>query len=400
MSLSPKLPETPATAARTPLLVAAMARLRRSMALQIVLAILGVTVLLIVAGSWMVSQLLAQNFDGLYPPLVYSEGVVSIKAEVLQERREAFAKHAWRIIVITLSAGAVAAGLFAWWITRRILSSAERLAHTANRISAQALHERLVPEYNPTELEAVARAFNEMLDRLQNTFAQLSGFSSDVAHDLRAPIHALLTATQVTLSRPRSAEEYRAVLESAVPVYERMGGLIENILFLARGDQMQATVHMTAITLSERLANTADFFGLLAEERGLRLALHVHGAVQVWADDTLFTRAVANLLTNAIRHARDGSTVTLSAAASPDGGCHISVANEGEPIAPEHQARIFDRNYRVEGPGTEGPTGSGLGLAIVKSTMDLHGGTVSVCSTQGQPTVFTLHFPPPGSRRH
>jgi two-component system heavy metal sensor histidine kinase CusS len=389
-----------APAAPRPCLLARLtARVRRSMALQIALAISGVTVLLIVAGSWMVSHLLAQNFDGLYPPMVYSEGMVSIKEEVLQERRLAFAAHAWRIILITLGAGALAASLFAWWITRRILASAERLAHTANRISGQALHERLAPGRSPAELEPVAVAFNHMLDRLQDAFARLSGFSSDVAHDLRAPIHRLLTATQVTLSRPRSAEEYRAVLESAVPVYERMGRLVENILFLARSDQAQTTIHATPIVLAQRLVNTADFFGLLAEERGLRLALLVEGPAQVWADDTLLTRAVANLLTNAIRHARSGSTVMLSAAASPDGGCHLSVTNEGEPIAPEHQARIFERNYRIEGPRTEEPPGSGLGLAIVKSTMDLHGGTVSVRSAPGQPTVFTLSFPPQGRGR-
>ena len=279
-----------------------------------------------------------------------------------------------------------------------ILASANRLANTANRISAQALNERLAPEGNPAELEPVARAFNHMLDRLQDSFTRLSGVSSDIAHDLRAPIHRLLMVAQVTLDRPRSADEYRAVIESAVPAYERMGRMIENILFLARAESQQSAVHANFIPLEQRLGATAAFFELLAQERGLELVLEVGENAQVWADDTLLTRATGNLLTNAIRHARPGSTVVLSGRVSSNGGCQISVSNEGEPIAPEHQARIFERAYRVEGQRKDEAPGAGLGLAIVKSTMELHGGFVRVRSAPGYPTVFTLWFPPPPPR--
>ncbi len=375
-------------------------RVRHSMAAQIALAIACVTVLLIVAGSWMVGRLLAQEFDDIHPTMASVQmapgQAAPLSDAALQQRRHAFAARAWRIMFITLCAGALAASVFAWWITRRILASAERLGNTANRISAQALHERLVPGHSPTELEPVTLAFNRMLDRLEDAFDRLSGFSSDLAHDLRAPIHRLMTATQVTLARPRSADEYRAVLESAVHDYERIGRLIENILFLARADHAQTPIHPTTMPLAQRLGNTADFFELLAEERGLQLMLQVEGNARVWADDTLLSRAVGNLLTNALRHARPGSTVVLSAAPTPSGGCSISVANEGEPIPAVHHADIFERRYRLEDASTEDtPGSSGLGLAIVKSTMDLHGGTVSVRSAPGQPTVFTLDFPAP-----
>ncbi|MNT77549.1 Signal-transduction histidine kinase senX3 [compost metagenome] len=88
----------------------------------------------------------------------------------------------------------------------------------------------------------------------------------------------------------------------------------------------------------------------------------------------------------------------LSGSVASNGGCHISVSNEGEPIALKHQARIFERAYRVESPSNEEAPGVGLGLAIVKSTMELHGGLVYVRSAPGHPTVFTLWFPPPPPR--
>lgn len=356
-------------------------RMRLSMAARIALAISVVTALLMLAGCWMVGRLLQQEFTEL--PLA-----------IPAEQRDAFIERAWRVMFWTLAAGAGAAGLLAWGITQRLLVPVRRLGDTANRIGAQALHERLPTDAVPVELAPVAQAFNAMLDRLQDAFARLSGFSSDLAHDLRAPVHRLLTATQVTLSQPRSADEYRGVLESATQDYERIGRLIENILFLARADQAQARVHADWQDLRRRLGGLAEFFELLAEEQGLRLALDVQPRLRVWADELLLARAVGNLLTNALRHARPGSVVTLSARALGPGAVRIGIANEGKPIALAHQSAIFQRRYRVEDPANDN-MGLGLGLAIVKSIMELHAGEVGVRSAPGQPTVFTLDFPAP-----
>jgi two-component system heavy metal sensor histidine kinase CusS len=391
----------------------AMSRLRQSMATQIALAIALVTALLVVASCAMVGRLMAEEFDAIHPPAAAqlpatapqaqgtAPGLAQQQARQWMEARQAFVRRAWRILFLTLSTGAAIAGLFTWWITRRILASARDLGDTADRISAQALHERLVPGHSPTELQPVAQAFNRMLDRLQDAFDRLSAFSSDLAHDLRAPIHHLQTAAQVTLSRERSADEYRAVLASAVDDYERIGRLIENILFLARADHAQTRIQPAWVPLAPRMEQWVDYFSLLAQESGLQLILDAAprpGAAQpalVWADDTLLGRAVGNLLTNALRHARPGSTIVLSARHTPQGHARIEVANEGAPIAPQHQARIFQRRYRVEDPNAPAEPGSGLGLAIVQSIMLLHGGRASVRSAPGRPTVFALEFPTP-----
>jgi len=107
-------------------------------------------------------------------------------------------------------------------IARRIVVVARRLGNAASRISAHALGERLQLCDTPSELIESAVAFNRMLDRLEASFKRLSQFSSDLAHDLRTPINNLLGEAQVALQRPRSAEEYRLVLESAVEDYERI----------------------------------------------------------------------------------------------------------------------------------------------------------------------------------
>lgn len=323
--------------------------------------------------------------------------LVAFAYELTQTRE--FVKHELKIFVVTLLIGTLIAGLIGFWMARRILVGPKKLAAAANRISARPMTERLSIAHTPTELVESTEAFNRMLDRLEGAFRRLTEFSSDLAHDLRTPINNLLGEAQVALSKPRSAAEYRAVLESAVEDYERISRLIENMLFLARADDPQAATNRLWIDLHRVLERGRGYFEMLAEERGVTLALDMQGAEpvwqQVWADETMLIRALGNLVSNALRYAPRGSRVLVSTRLHDGGGCSLEVSNDGEPIAEEHQSRIFDRCFRVDASRAGSASGSGLGLAIVKSIMDLHGGTASVISGPGRPTSFRLWFPGP-----
>jgi two-component system, OmpR family, heavy metal sensor histidine kinase CusS len=321
--------------------------------------------------------------------------VLAALALELQQTREVVARG-WKIFAVALVASALLALVLGTTIARHIVRVAQRLGAAATRISARALHERLALKDTPRELLDSGIAFNHMLDRLESSFKRLSEFSSDLAHDLRTPVNNLLGEAQVALSRPRSAAEYRAVLESAVEDYERISRLIENMLFLARADDARASLQREWIELGHDTDQLHDYFEPLAEERGV--AIVCNGCAQkrrVWADRVLLRRAIANLVANALRHATPGSTVTIDAALHAGGACTLEVSNEGPPIAPEHQARIFDRLYRIDPSRGDSASGAGLGLAIVKSIMDLHGGRAVVRSAPGERTVFGLWFPGP-----
>ena len=179
------------------------------------------------------------------------------------------------------------------------------LAAAANRISARPMSERLSVARMPTELVDSTLAFNRMLDCLEAAFKRLSDFSSDLAHDLRTPINHLLGEAQVALSKPRSADEYRAVLESAVEDHERISRLIENLLFLACADDPHAATNRRWVDLQPVLERGRGYFELLAEERGVLLLIDMQGAElawqQVWADESLFIRTLGNLVSNARR---------------------------------------------------------------------------------------------------
>ncbi len=302
-------------------------------------------------------------------------------------------------MLAALAIAAVLAVLVGVWIARSIVLSAKRLGAAASRISVQALQERLSLEGTPTELVASTVAFNRMLDRLQGAFERLSAFSSDLAHDLRTPIGNLLGEAQVALSRPRSADEYRQVLESAVEEYERLSRMISNMLFLARADNDQTSLAVTWVEVGAALDRVIAYFEQIAEERGVRLEATVAAEPgvheRVWADELMLIRALSNLVSNAVRYAPRGTRVDLSAAVDSVSGCVIEVSNEGPAIAPEHQARIFDRFFRIDASREGSASGSGLGLAIVRSIMELHHGSARVRSGGGERTVFRLEFPLP-----
>jgi len=307
------------------------------------------------------------------------------------------ARRSWTVIVLALLLSAATAALVGRRLARRILVTTQRLGSAAGRIGAHRLGERLTVADLPMELRDTADAFNLMLDRLEAAFTRLSDVTADMAHDLRTPINNLLGEAQVALSRPRSADEYRGVLESAVEDYERLSRLIENMLFLARADDTQARLQREWVDAPTFCARVRDYFEPLAEEHDLTIVCEWQGAsarpALIWADRSLLIRAVANLLDNALRYASRGTQVTLAITVSARGAARLEVANAGPAIPEAFHRKIFERMFRLDPARERSADGSGLGLAIVKSVMDLHGGSVSVRSAAGEYTVFTLWFP-------
>jgi two-component system heavy metal sensor histidine kinase CusS len=237
-------------------------------------------------------------------------------------------------------------------------------------------------------LQPVAIAFDDMLDRLEDSFTRLSQFSADLAHELRTPLANIRGEAEVALTRPRSRNEYEAVIESSIAECARLSGIIDNLLFLARAEAAESKVHYSTFDGREAIERIAAYNEAIAEER--RLTISCTGLGQVHADPILFGRAVSNLVDNAVRFSPDGGEITISLATDAD-GAEISVRDTGGGIPPEHVSRIFDRFYRVD--PSRSSEGAGLGLALVKSIADLHGGSVAVESEVGSGTSIKLRFP-------
>ena len=294
-------------------------------------------------------------------------------------------------LLITLLFSVITAASLALIIARRGLRPLHAMAETASEISASHLQKRLGVTDAPAELKELAVAFNNMLARLHNSFARLSDFSSDLAHELRTPINNLMGQTQVALSRQRSAEEYCAVLESNLEEYERLARMIRDMLFLAQADNAQSdnAQHREQLDLKAELDKIAEFYQMAADERGVSILTNGTGAII--ADRILVQRAIGNLISNALQHSPPNSAIHATVS-STDETVELLVSNHGPGIPHEHMERVFDRFYRINNARSRASTGSGLGLAIVKSIMKLHGGRVSIESQANKLTTFTLHF--------
>jgi two-component system heavy metal sensor histidine kinase CusS len=293
-------------------------------------------------------------------------------------------------LVLTLG-GVFSAGVGAL-IARHGMRPLLAITRTAERITASRLHARIGAAQWPQELAALASAFDDMLMRLEDAFNRLSQFSMDLAHELRTPINNLMGETEVALSKVRSPEEYRHILESNLEEYGKLSRVIGSLLFLARAESARAPMAHSQLNARDEIEALLDYYAALAEEQGVKVTCE--GKACLYADPTLFGRAVSNLLANALQHTPCGGIVVLSVTEREDHTVEISVKDNGAGIPSQHLPKVFDRFYRVDTARAQHPVGAGLGLAIVKSIMALHDGSVTIQSKTGEGTLVTLRFPP------
>ncbi len=292
----------------------------------------------------------------------------------------------WSVVAFA----ALATGLLGWGAARRGLAPLRAIRQEAAGIDARRLHYRLSSESVPVELAELAKTLNAMLTRLEDSFRRLSDFSSDLAHELRTPVSNLLTQTQVTLSQPRSADQYRDILASNAEEFERLSRMISDMLFLAKSDNDLIVPNREPIDLGDEVRGLFEFYEALAEEKGIGLSCA--GSAVALGDRLMLRRAINNLLSNAVRHTPRGGCVMIRIDDAGDGTVKLSVENTGDTIPAEHLPRLFDRFYRVDASRQRFSEGAGLGLAITRSILRAHGGDAAVYSRNGT-TRFDLIIP-------
>ena len=326
------------------------------------------------------------------PPFMGGDGVPGLRLLLAMDTHHHthFMEQLQRSLMIYLVVAALVSGLLAWWAARRGLAPLRDMRERAQRVTAHQLDERMPVASVPVELAELAAELNTMLERLQRDFQRLSEFSSDLAHELRTPISNLLTQTQVTLAQQRDALAYRDTLASNAEEFQRLGRMVSDMLLLAQTQHGLALPHREPVALHQLAQALFDFFDVVAEEKGVTLALEGQATTQ--GDRLMLQRAISNLLSNAIRHAPEHSGVRVLLS-NTNGEASLCVDNAGPPIGPEHLPRLFDRFYRVDKSRAHlSAEGTGLGLAITRAIMEAHGGTVSVDSHE-ETTRFCLQFP-------
>ncbi len=327
-------------------------------------------------------RLVTQKISVNQRPLTLTAG------HLLSEQQLMLAAYRSNLITV-LSAGSLLIFCLGFWISQRGLRPLRTLAQQAAAIDSEHLHLRLHTARHHSELDLLVNSLNHTLERLEDGFEQLSRFSGDLAHEMRTPLNNLVGQTQQTLSQPRAAEQYEQLLESNLEEFERLARMIDSLLFLARCVQPKQSLALQPSDLHEMAERLCEYFEGMAEDQQLTLINQCSGRLVV--EPEMLTRALANLIANAIRHAEAGSAITIVSREDAT-HTHISVHNQGASIAADHLPRLFERFYRADPSRSQPGDSGGLGLSIVEAIMRLHSGTASVANTASG-VRFELHFP-------
>ncbi|MFD6948910.1 two-component sensor histidine kinase [Nocardiopsis sp. TSRI0078] len=239
------------------------------------------------------------------------------------------------------------------------------------------------------EIGQLADAFNEMAEHLERLEEQRRAMVSDVSHELRTPLSNLrgwLEAAQDGI-----ADLDRDRMRMLVGETLLLQDIVDDLQDLALADAGKLRLSPEPVEAGLLVEQVVDSQRLRAGSAGLRLVAETEDVVLV-ADRTRLVQAVGNLLGNALRHTPAPGTVTVGVRSS-GGEAVIEVADTGVGIPAEDLPHVFDRFWRAEKSRNRRTGGSGLGLAIVRNLVELHGGSVTVASTPGEGTTFTVRMP-------
>jgi heavy metal sensor kinase len=285
-------------------------------------------------------------------------------------------------------------------MSRKALRPVAALAAEARRINERNLDTRLPVPRAKDEISDLSRTLNQMLERIDSAFASVRAFTGNASHELRTPISLLRTEIEVALLRPRVAEEYRITLGHLHDETVRMTGLVENLLSLARADGGAEAIVIVPVKVNALLLEVAERWKIAMQNALLDFHVEMpEDDLVVLGDAHGLLRLLSILLENASKFTPPGGSVSLRAVVL-ESSVAFSVEDTGIGIAPEHQARIFDRFYRVVRAGDTHVTGSGLGLALARWIALRHGSTLCVESEPGRGSCFSLSLkrliPPAG----
>jgi heavy metal sensor kinase len=279
-------------------------------------------------------------------------------------------------------------------LARRALAPVAEVTALAERVSATDLHARLNLDLPEDELGNLARTFDRMLARMEDAFARQRRFTGDAAHELRTPLSLMRSRVDLALARPRSDEEYRAALRDLDADLQRLTGLVGTLLALARADEGSLTLDRGPVDVWELCGLVLEQFAAPAATAGVTLR-DERAAARTVADEDRLVQVLVNLVDNALAYTSADGTIAIGCRQAADGQVRLWVADTGSGIAAEHQARVFDRFYRVE-TGRSGASAdghAGLGLSITKAIVEAHGGTIALTSEVGVGTRVEVTLP-------
>jgi heavy metal sensor kinase len=364
------------------------------------------------------------SIDEDRPQLMYSDGTPRIPPRQMTVCAPAYATlsgdgNSWRAITmaneeVTLSIAINLKGLHAetsrfrntlligvplgllllafggWIIGHLALRPIDRIAKTAEQMTAQQLDARIQDKNADKELQRLIDVINGMLERLDMSFHQATRFSADAAHELKTPL-AILQA-QIERSLQRADDESLEQREYAEQLDEvqRLKVILQKLLLLSRADAGQLPLSADDLNLAELARDASTDIEILAPDR--TVTVEAPAELMVRGDAHLINQILENLISNAVKFGEEGGSIEIKAAEYNERAV-VTVSNSGSPIPEQDQERIFERFYRVDPSRSRQTEGAGLGLSLAREIARAHGGDLTLLQSNDRSTRFSLTLP-------
>lgn len=337
---------------------------------------------------------------GSYTLAVHESTVGSMVIAVpLTSTQHAIANLVKTMMLVGLAV-VVAGALAGYLAVHRSLRPLRDIETVAGAVAAGDLTRRAPLQPATTEVGRLGRSFNAMVAELERAFAErqasearMSRFVADASHELRTPLASIRGYGELYRMGAVPPDEVGATMGRIENEATRMGGLVNDLLALARLDEGRG-LRLAEVDLTGIAADGVADLRALDPTREARLV--ADGPVLVRADADRIRQVVTNLVGNAVQHTPPGTAVELAVRTEPAGWAALEVRDHGPGIAPEDSARVFERFYRPDSSRTRASGGSGLGLAIVATIVAAHGGTVRHEPTPGGGATIAVRLPPAG----
>lgn len=280
-------------------------------------------------------------------------------------------------------------GLF---LTKKAMLPIASITHITKRINASDLGKRIDSDLPDDEIGHLGTTINGMLDRLEAAFQRERQFTADVSHELRTPLSLLKTQLSLARSRPRDISTLYKMMHEMEHDVDRMTSLVNEMLTLSSVEQSKG-LQFESINIDLILSSVISNFQESAHKKSVSLIKENFNVknLEVKGNPEQLYRVFSNLIENALKYTPPGGRIEIRIKSSPK-GVEVTISDTGSGIEQQHLAFLFDRFYRVDDSRARKSGGVGLGLAIVKAIVESHDGSISVDSTPGKGTNFTVSF--------
>lgn len=282
----------------------------------------------------------------------------------------------------------------------KITKSITLLSSKIKLISSENLEEKITGNFGEDEIGELADSFNNLLDRLHESFKREQQFIADVAHELKTPLTTIKSSFEIALNRPRTNEEYKRVIGEAITETTQLSQTLKNVLDLAWSKAPEGQKTKKKFNLTELITDLFEIAQKLAAKKKIEVKLSTIPNVFITGFKDKLARVLLNLIDNAIKYSPFAEKIEIILEKTPN-KVLISVIDNGPGIPEKDLPHIFDRFYR--GSTTDKPwnysaeqnrvLGNGLGLAIAKSIITLHQGEIKVKNNKGEGSTFIVVLP-------